>query len=198
MILEEMPSYTTAWKCLGETLLKLQKWPETEQLIQQMVVREETRIAGIILRARLAEQQGDVVQAREILQQLVNDASAELDALRELCRLLFERFSPADSLSALKQLTEQDAGDAAVFHNLGTTQPGMVKRMTLLVAEKPLEQALSACVMASVQSGREESSAGQACLWLQRSPISVNRSCWSSRELPCVIPPVVKLTSESS
>ncbi len=121
MILQEMPAYTIAWKCLGETLLKSNKFPETEKLINQMILREETRLAGEILRARLAEQMGQSETAKQILQQLATENPKELDAIRELCRLLFDQFSPSEALPALKILTEKDPQDAAAFHNLGTT-----------------------------------------------------------------------------
>ncbi|QDT40357.1 SPBc2 prophage-derived glycosyltransferase SunS [Gimesia alba] len=120
LIIKEIPNYTTAWKCLGETLLKARKLEQVEQLTMTMCGQVETHIDGFILSARLLEQQGDPNQAIELLEKKLTQKPQELGLLRELCRLHFEQSTLEDSLNVLHKLAEQDPGDASAFHNLGT------------------------------------------------------------------------------
>ncbi|WP_339735842.1 glycosyltransferase [uncultured Gimesia sp.] len=121
LIIEEIPTYTTAWKCLGETLLKANKLDQVEQLAMTMRGQVEPRIDGFILSARLLERQGHPDRAIELLENKLEQKPQELDLLRELCRLHFEQSTPEDSLIVLQCLVEQDPQDASAFHNLGTT-----------------------------------------------------------------------------
>ncbi|QDV52171.1 tetratricopeptide repeat protein [Gimesia fumaroli] len=120
LIIEEIPTYITAWKCLGDTLLKARKLDQVEQLVMTMRGQVETHIDGFILSTRLLEQQGHPNQAIELLQNKIEQKPQELDLLRELCRLHFEQSTPEDSLNVLQRLAEQDPDDASAFHNLGT------------------------------------------------------------------------------
>ncbi|QDU10762.1 glycosyltransferase [Gimesia aquarii] len=121
LIIKEIPTYTTAWKCLGETLLKADKLEQVEQLAMRMRGQEETHIDGFILSARLLERQGKPDQAIVQLQKKLDQKPQAIELLRELCRLNFERSSPEKSLSVLQTLAEKDPNDASAFHNLGTT-----------------------------------------------------------------------------
>ena len=119
-IIEEIPTYMTAWKCLGETLLKANRLGEVERLVMTMRGQVETHIDGFVLNARLLERQGNPEAAIRLLQKKIRQKPQELDLLRELCRLNFEQSTPEDSLVALQSLTELDPTDASAFHNLGT------------------------------------------------------------------------------
>tara|TARA_R110000868_G_scaffold376770_1_gene641855 strand:+ start:2389 stop:7095 length:4707 start_codon:yes stop_codon:yes gene_type:complete len=121
MIIKEIPTYTTAWKCLGETLLKANRLEDVKQLAMVMRGQVETHIDGFVLNARLLERQGNPEEAIHLLQKKIKQKPQELDLLRELCRLNFEQSTPEDSLVALQSLTELDPCDASAFHNLGTT-----------------------------------------------------------------------------
>ena len=121
MIIKEMPTYITAWKCLGETLLKANKLEQVEQLAKTMIGQVETHIDGFILTAKLMERQGHPQQAIQLLENKLEQKPQELDVLRELCRLHFEQSALEKSLVVLQRLAEQAPQDASVFHNLGTT-----------------------------------------------------------------------------
>ena len=120
MILKEMPTYLTAWKCLGETLLKANKLEQVEQLAMAMRGQVETHIDGFILTAKHLERQGQGQEAIELLENKFKQKPQDLDLLRELCRLHFEQSSPETSLDVLQRLAKQDPHDASAFHNLGT------------------------------------------------------------------------------
>ena len=120
LIIKEIPTYATAWKCLGETLLKADKLEQVEQLVMKMRGQAETHIDGFVLSARLLERQGNPDQAIQLLQNKLNQKPEELDLLRELCRLNFERSTPEDALPALQTLAEIDPSDPSALHNLGT------------------------------------------------------------------------------
>lgn len=121
LIIKEIPKYTTAWKCLGETLLKANKLEQVEQLAMTMRRQTDTHIDSFILSARLLERQDNPDQAIQLLQKEIGINPQELDLLRELCRLNFKWSTPEKSLSTLQSLTERDPQDASALHNLGTT-----------------------------------------------------------------------------
>ncbi|WP_298868601.1 glycosyltransferase [uncultured Gimesia sp.] len=120
LIIKEIPTYTTAWKSLGETLIKQGKTREASQHIEQMQHQEHLWLSSQLLSARLMEHQGETDQAVQLLSQIKTEWPDELEPIQELSRLLFEKHSPTEALNVLKELSEKDPNDAATLHNLGT------------------------------------------------------------------------------
>jgi tetratricopeptide (TPR) repeat protein len=116
----ERPHYLAGWLGLGETLLKQQRFDETDELARRLKACPETRGSGAVLAARLFEQRNDAEAARRELESVLDEIDGDPQPLRELSRLLFERFNPAEALDVLLRLAAADPQDASVQHNLAT------------------------------------------------------------------------------
>ncbi len=119
-IIAKDPSNKTAWRGLGELLLKAEKVEELEQLISEMSEQEDLQIDGCIFKARVHELQGAYQSAIQILQNYFDHNEDNLEVLQELCRIAFKHATRQESLKLLTTLAEKTPGDASVYHNLGT------------------------------------------------------------------------------
>ncbi len=72
-----------------------------------------------ILRGKLAAARGDLAGAVTYLREADSTEQDDLEALRVLCRLLFEHGDLAAARLALEELCSRDPDDAAAHHNLG-------------------------------------------------------------------------------
>jgi tetratricopeptide (TPR) repeat protein len=119
LVVQEVPEYRAGWLGLGDALIKTDRLHEAAALAEELRPRKSLGATGRLLESRLCERTSDFEGARRALECALREAPRELAPLRELCRLLFEHFPPADAVQALRQLSERDPGDAAAHHNLG-------------------------------------------------------------------------------
>ncbi|QDT76779.1 SPBc2 prophage-derived glycosyltransferase SunS [Gimesia maris] len=119
-IIEMDPGNNSAWRGLGELLLKSEKVKELEQLLSEMSGQEALQIDGCIFKARVHELQGDHQSAIQILQNHLDHNEDNREVLQELCRIAFKHSTRLESLKLLTILAEKTPVDASVYHNLGT------------------------------------------------------------------------------
>jgi len=117
--LGERPLYRVAWRGLFGALLQHAGESEAEELAATMLGDPGLRIEGLILTGRLREFRGDYEGARRDLEAALSEAPDDLDALREVCRFIFERVGPESAGAHLARLAALDPSDASVHHNLG-------------------------------------------------------------------------------
>jgi tetratricopeptide (TPR) repeat protein len=122
LVVAEVPHYLPGWRGLGEALLRQAKTAAVTELIGTLIAQPNTRVTGRMLEYRLCAAWSDLIGARRALEAALSESPGELEPLRALCRLLFERGAPAEAEPALMQLTELQPTDADAWHNLGTVR----------------------------------------------------------------------------
>ena len=133
-VIEMDDTNNTAWRGLGETLLKAEKYEEAEKLILQMSKDKEMQSNSNFLMSRMFELQGKFDSAMQTLQTCMDGDSDNLEPLRALCRVAFEHSTPQESLPLLNDLAKLSPDDASVFHNLGTTHLQMKQYQQAIAA----------------------------------------------------------------
>ena len=118
-IVDERPTYSVAWRGLGESLLKQGRIQEVRIVAGNLLEEPHTESVGLLLKARSLELDGDISSAIQILDQQYDKEIENLDIHRELGRLYFESGQFALAIPVLGRLTELAPDDAASFHNLG-------------------------------------------------------------------------------
>ena len=119
-VVDEEPAYRPGWRGLGDSLLQQDKLTEAEELSVELKSRDALCGAGAVLAARIAERADNIATATSELQAVLAQSTDDLEPLRELCRLTFERRGPSAAAQWLRQLADRDPGDASALHNLGT------------------------------------------------------------------------------
>ena len=114
---EQVPEYVAGWKGLGRNLVTQGRLEEALQVSARL--QRDLGTDGSVIAALVAESRGDFPAARQILEETLHAQPDSAEALRELSRLLFERFHPLDALQLLERLVQLDPQDASAHCNLG-------------------------------------------------------------------------------
>jgi tetratricopeptide (TPR) repeat protein len=118
-IVNEMPDYRPGRHGLVESLLKLGRYETAQVEIDRLVISETHRCLGLVLAAELAEQRGELLLAKKILEATSCDSLDDHEPLEALCRFLFEHGPLDEAKEALQRLVDRLPGDGAAWHNLG-------------------------------------------------------------------------------
>src|SRR5262249_33430088 len=89
------PGYRSAWRGLGDLLVKQGKLGDARQLADRLLADKRLHFEGILIESHLAAHQGDIESACRLLEGARKKYPNELQPLQALCRLLFERGDPA-------------------------------------------------------------------------------------------------------
>lgn len=119
-VIDEIPAYRPAWRGLGDALVRQNKLAELEVVAEQLGADQSLRVEGLLLKAKFAKQTQDFSSCEHWLRQAAASDDDDLEALRQLCQLLFEHGSLADAQEALERLSTRSPADACAYHNLAT------------------------------------------------------------------------------
>jgi tetratricopeptide (TPR) repeat protein len=134
--LAEQPDFIPAWLGLGELCLTQQRWPELEQILQQV-----RRLPGVELEAVLLQARGHLVRHEfAVARQLLHDACARFPQAMEprvllAHALLQEDRDHAAAERALRDVLQRDPRHAESWRDLAA----------LLRRQRRLPEALAAC-----------------------------------------------------
>jgi FkbM family methyltransferase len=120
-VTQEMPRYRPGWRGLGESLLAQGELDRVSALTQQLLADPHLHAEGKLLEGQLAAARGDIAAARRCLEEAAQERPSDPEPLQVLCRLLFERVSPAEAEGPLRRLLALCPADGAAHHNLGTS-----------------------------------------------------------------------------
>jgi tetratricopeptide (TPR) repeat protein len=118
-VVSEMPDYRPGRRGLVESLLKLGRRETAAIEIERLLASDTLRGSGLLLAASLAEQRGELAEAKQDLLAAILDQPDDPEPLEALCKFLFDHGTPAEAKAALEQLTARLPNDGAVLHNLG-------------------------------------------------------------------------------
>lgn len=120
-IIEAVPDYVAAWRAVGELLFRRSDFSRAEQVAEQLLTSPGVRHReGHLLRGRLAAAQGEMDVAVHHFETAGRFNPTDLEPLRQLCRLYFERDDLVHAEHQLVELTKRDPDDPSAWHNLGT------------------------------------------------------------------------------
>ncbi len=123
-VVAEAPTYRLGWRGLGDVLLRQSKLELLEAALKTMppddMLPDPVFAERLILQGHLAVARENLPEAKLLLQQAVDQHSADLDAHHALCRFLFEHGQFPEAETALTNLLNLTPDDAAALHNLGT------------------------------------------------------------------------------
>lgn len=114
----DCPSFDAAWIGLAQALARLHRLEELEQLRIRVPDTDDLRSCRALVIALGHESQGDLANARQVLERECQHAPFDV-CLDELARILFRMGAFADSRPVLQSLNKLRPGDASVLHNLG-------------------------------------------------------------------------------
>jgi tetratricopeptide (TPR) repeat protein len=118
--INEAPGFAPAWAGLLDLLDRQGRHQVARELTERMLKMPELRSLARSWRARLASREGDFKSARAELETAVQEQPADVAAIEELCRFLFDH-GPLDHAEAqLRCFVELRPESAAAHHNLGT------------------------------------------------------------------------------
>jgi len=105
----------------GVLLHGLGRLEEAVRAYHDVIEKEAAlRLEAFLLRSRVAMAVGDVVAARQELEQALALGPDDNETMRLQCQFLFEHGTPSESETALRRLIGRDPEDASAHHNLGT------------------------------------------------------------------------------
>ncbi len=119
-VVSEMPAYRVGWRGLVDILLRRGRLEEARALADKLEKGAALRLEAFLLRSRVAMAVGDVVAARQELEQALALSPDDHETMRLQCHFLFEHGTPSESEFALRRLIGRDPEDASAHHNLGT------------------------------------------------------------------------------
>jgi Tfp pilus assembly protein PilF len=86
---------------------------------EQLLFDGPLQSEGAVASAHLAVKQGDLGQARRVMEQAVQRFPQDVELLQDWSQMLFERFNPAEAEPVLTKIVELVPGHASAWHNLG-------------------------------------------------------------------------------
>jgi tetratricopeptide (TPR) repeat protein len=119
-ILAEVPTYRPAWRGLTDAILKQGRIDDVTRLVQELRNKPGLRCESRLTQAILLEQAGRFSEARFELEMAERESPDDSEPLQRLCRLVFERISPAAAEASLRRLAQREPQDPAACHNLGS------------------------------------------------------------------------------
>jgi len=119
-LLKEMPDYVPAWIGLGDTLIASGNEDEFDELCLEGEAHQNLAATILLLKARKRLAENEFTAARSLLEEAITVDEENLDALQELCRLLFEQGHLDDAKSTLRRLTKKQPADGSALHNLAS------------------------------------------------------------------------------
>lgn len=119
LAIQDRPRYRPAWRGLGDLLLRQRKLKEAKTMIECMATDPHLKSEALVLKAQLAEANGDQNAARHLFEQGAKEYPDRTEPLQALCRYLFEHNQPEAAAQALQELIRRDPKDSSACHNLG-------------------------------------------------------------------------------
>ena len=121
----ESPFYWIGWRGLVDCLVTHSRLDEAEQVVVRIKDLKHPphhylRMEAVIAEARIHIVRGEMTSARSLLESGIKEFPKGVDLLRELSRLLFEHFDPAEACDAQERLVRMTPDDPSALHNLGT------------------------------------------------------------------------------
>jgi tetratricopeptide (TPR) repeat protein len=120
LVVAEVPTYRTAWRCLGDVLVRQGKQQEAAVLVDGLLSDPRLRSTGMLVQAQLTAARGDLAAARHELEQAAAACPGDVEPLRELWQFLLKNAAPAEAEGVLKELIMRAPDDASAHHDLGT------------------------------------------------------------------------------
>ncbi len=119
-VLNEVPGFRPAWRGLGESLIRQQRFTTAKLEFERMPENPLIACEKRMLQAELATAENNIECAAHHYFQAAKVFPDDLELLRARCRFLFEQGDASQTEVALDELCRRNPHDGAAFHNLGT------------------------------------------------------------------------------
>ncbi len=118
-VVREVPRYRVGWRELGETLVRLQRLAEADQLADELLTDAHVRVEGHLLKSRVALAKEQLAEARAALETALEEYPGDLGTLREGSNFFFHHGTDEEGERALWALLAREPSDAGAYHSLG-------------------------------------------------------------------------------
>ncbi len=122
--IEEVPRYVSAWRGLGDCLLRQRKVVTLEAHLEFMANDPLLACEALLMEAQLANALGDIARADAALGRAVVNFPDQLPALRARCQFLFEQGRLDEAAAELTEVCARDPQDGAEALHRGWKEVG--------------------------------------------------------------------------